>query len=148
MTLHEIDILTELDPEWMAHIRKRWLRLMEIAVWGDLRSRSPGSAGKVRRRTLEMGEKWRSVFNDRTWIPQVRQRAKNFLGSVLSLRDSLLSLEKAAKDLEGGADYAEFAQILAEMGQAVTGPLAERENKLAVALERLSQATQDEEGVD
>ena len=148
MTLHEIDILTELDPEWMAHVRKRWLRLMEIAVWGDLRSRSPGSAGKVRRRTLEMGEKWRSVFNDRTWIPQVRQRAKNFLGSVLSLRDSLLSLEKAAKDLEGGADYAEFAQILAEMGQAVTGPLAERENKLAAALERLSQATQDEEGVD
>ena len=148
MTLHEIDILTELDPEWMAHVRKRWLRLMEIAVWGDLRSRSPGSAGKVRRRTLEMGEKWRSVFNDRTWIPQVRQRAKNFLGSVLSLRDSLLSLEKAAKDLEGGTDYAEFAQILAEMGQAVTGPLAERENKLAVALERLSQATQDEEGVD
>ena len=148
MTLHEIDILTELDPEWMAHIRKRWLRLMEIVVWGDLRSRSPGSAGKVRRRTLEMGEKWRSVFNDRTWIPQVRQRAKNFLGSVLSLRDSLLSLEKAAKDLEGGADYAEFAQILAEMGQAVTGPLAERENKLAVALERLSQVTQDEEGVD
>ncbi|MHB8257351.1 MAG: hypothetical protein ACYDHY_00745 [Acidiferrobacterales bacterium] len=148
MTLHEIDILTELDPEWMGHVRKRWLRLMEIAVWGDLRSRSPGSVGKVRRRTLEMGEKWRSVFNDRAWIPQVRQRAKNFLGSVLSLRDSLLSLEKAAKDLEGGADYAEFAQILAEMGQAVTGPLAERENKLAVALERLSQVTQDEEGVD
>ena len=148
MTPHEIDILTELDPEWMAHVRKRWLRLMEIAVWGDLRSRSPGSAGKVRRRTLDTGEKWRSVFNDRTWIPQVRQRAKNFLGSVLSLRDSLLSLEKAANDLEGGADFAEFAQILAEMGQAVTGPLAERENKLAAALERLSQATQDEEGVD
>ncbi len=148
MTPHEIDILTELDPEWMAHVRKRWLRLMEIAVWGDLRSRSPGSAGKVRRRTVDMGEKWRSVFNDRTWIPQVRQRAKNFLGSVLSLRDSLLSLEKAANDLEGGADFAEFAQILAEMGQAVTGPLAERENKLAAALERLSQATQDEDGVD
>jgi len=148
VTLHEIDILTELDPEWMGHVRKRWLRLMEIAVWGDLRSRSPGSVGKVRRRTLEMGEKWRSVFNDRAWIPQVRQRAKNFLGSVLGLRDSLLSLEKAAKDLEGGADYAEFAQILAEMGQAVTGPLAERENKLAMALERLSQVTQDEEGVD
>ncbi|MHB8550059.1 MAG: hypothetical protein ACYDB8_03705 [Acidiferrobacterales bacterium] len=132
----------------MAQVRLKWLRLMEIAVWGDLRSRSPGSAGKVRRRTLELGEKWRSVFNDRAWIPQVRQRAKNFLGSCLSLRDSLMSLEKAARDLDGGADYAEFTRILGQLGDAVRGPLAERENRLAATLERMDREAPDDEGVD
>ncbi len=148
MIRHEIDVLTEFDSELMAYVRMRWLRLMEIAVWGDLKSRGPGLTGKVRRRALELGEKWRSVFNDRTWIPQVRQRAKNFLGSSLSLRDGLLLLEKAAKDLDEGGDYAEFTQILADLHQVVAGPLFERENRLAAALERLNQEAQEDEGTE
>ncbi len=135
---HEIDVLTGLDPEWVAHARRQWCRLVEIAVWGDLKGRIPASAGRVRRRLLDLGEKWRSVSNDRTWIPLVRERAKNFLGSALSLRDSLLSLEEAAKDIDGGSDYAEFSQILTELSQMVTGPLRDRENRVATALDRLN----------
>ena len=138
MDRHEIDVLIEFDPEWAARVREQWLRLMEIAVWGDLKGRIPGSTGKVRRRVLDLGEKWRSVSNDRTWIPQVRERAKNFLGSALSLRDSILSLERAAKDLDGGCDHLEFVRIMADLSWVAAGPLLERENRLAEALERLN----------
>ncbi len=149
MTEDDIDVLIEIDSAWSFPIRRRWTRLIELAVWGDLRSANLGTVGKMRRRALELGEKWRSVCSDRKWIPRKRERAKNFLGSCLNLRDSLVQLEKAASELDGGADYAEFGQLLIEIHQVVVGPLAERENKVAAALDSLNKAAlQDEEADD
>jgi len=148
MTEQDIDTLIEFDRAWVTHIRQQWLRLMEIAVWGDLKSGNLGAAGKVRKRVLEIGERWRSIFNDRAWIPRARERAKNMLGSCLNLRDSLLLLEKAAKDLDGGADYGEFEQLLVEMHKSVVGPLAIRENQLAAALNDLNKSALEDEGAD
>ncbi len=144
MTEPDIDSLLEFDSVWAAHVRRQWLRLMEIAVWGDVKSSKLGVTGKVARRILEFGEKWRSIFNDRRWIPRARERAKNMLGSCLNLRDSLFLLEKAAKDLDGGADYAEFGRLLAELHEAVFGPLSERENRLASALDNLNRTGMDD----
>ena len=46
-------------------------------------------------------------------------------------------------------DYAEFGQLLIEIHQVVVGPLAERENKVAAALDSLNKAAlQDEEADD
>ncbi len=146
MTGHEIDMLAELDPLWAEHVREKWLRLMEIAVWGDLRCEAPGTAGKLRRRSLDLGEKWRSLSNDRAWIPQVRERGKNFLGSALSLRDSMGALKKTAKELTGGGDYGEFNAILSELDEMMAGPLARRENELAAALERLNRDASEDSG--
>lgn len=146
MTENDIDFLTEFDPAWATLIRRQWLRLIELAVWGDLKSGNLGAVGKVRRRALDLGERWRSIFSDRKWIPRARERAKNMLGSCLNLRDSLMQLEKAAKELDGGADYEEFGRLLIEFRATVAGPLAERENRVAAALDSLNRsALEDEE---
>lgn len=138
MGADEIDSALQFDPAWRREFHDLWLRLLDLLVWGDLKSANPGAAGRTRKRALEVGEKLRSLFNDRGWIPQPRERLKNVLGSCLSLRDSLLMLEKAAREIEGGADYAEFETILIKLHQAVVGPLRDKENGWAELLDRLN----------
>lgn len=145
MSADEIDEALQLDPAWRRELHDQWLRLLDLLVWGDLKGASPGAAGKARKRALEVGEKLRSVFNDRGWIPQPRERLKNVLGSCLSLRDSLLMLEKAALEIEGGADHEEFAAILIALHQAVVGPLRDRENRWAEMLDRLNRDQLDQD---
>lgn len=139
MTPVEIGQLLTLDEAWKTEVRGHWLRLLDLLVWGDVKGSSLGAASRVRKRALELGEKWRSVFNSREWIPQPRDQIKSALASASSLRDSLLLLERAAKEIEGGADFAEFEQLLITLHKAVTGPLRERETEWANALERVNQ---------
>lgn len=141
MTPEALAELLRFERAWQEWVRQRWLRLLDIAVFGDLASSKLGALGKVRKRSLDLGEKWRSLFNDKSWIPQPREQLKNALGSAASLRDSLLLLEKAAKDVEGGADYLEFERLLIELHEAVVGELRERENLWAHALDEINRAT-------
>lgn len=138
MNAREIESALALDPSWRGTLHDQWLRLLDLLVWGDLKGTSPGTVGKARKRALEVGEKLRSVFNDRNWIPQPREQLKNALGSCLSLRDSLLLLERAAKEIEGGADRAEFETILIKLHQEVVGPLRAKENRWAELLDQLN----------
>lgn len=130
--------ILEFEPAWQAEIQEDWQRLMEIAVWGELKSSNIGALPKLRKRLLDVGEKWRSLFNDRGWIPRPRERLKNALGSALSLHDSTALLERAAKDIEGGADYAEFSQLLIKLNETVVGPLREKENTWATMLDAVN----------
>lgn len=143
MNPQEIDRLLALDPAWQAELRAQWRRLMEIAVWGELHSAQAGVLTRVRRRVLDLGERWRSLFNPRDWIPQPRERLKNALGSALAVRDSLALLEQAALDIRGGADWAEWQALLASQQQAVAGPLQERQNRWAAALDALNRANRE-----
>lgn len=119
-------------------MRERWLRLMDIAVFGDLKAANPATLPRFRKRALDLGEKWRSLFADRSWIPQPREQLKNALGSARALRDSLLLVEEAARDITGGGDYAALEQELIALHRAVVGALHEREIAWATALERIN----------
>ncbi len=146
MTVTPQDVKTAiaLDPAWRDQMRGQWLRLMELAVWGDLKGANPSASGRVRKRVLDLGEKLRSLFNDRGWIPQPREQLKNLLGSCLSFRDNLASLEKAAQDIDAGADRAEFLRLLEDLNQTAAGPLRERENAWAALLERINVQAREE----
>lgn len=144
ITPQDVKAAIALDPQWRKEIQGQWLRMMELAVWGDLKGANPAASGRLRKRVLELGEKLRSLFNDRGWIPQPREQLKNLLGSCLSFRDSLTLLEKAAQDLDGGADRAEFLRLLEGLSQTAAGPLRERENACAALLERINVQAREE----
>jgi hypothetical protein len=146
ITPEEVKRAIALDSGWRDQLRGQWLRLMELAVWGDLKGANPSAGGRVRKRVLEVGEKLRSLFNDRGWIPQPREQLKNLLGSCLSLRDSVAALEKAAQDMDSGVDHPEFQRLIAGFEQTLAGPLRERENAWATLLERVNQQARDEDG--
>jgi len=121
-----------LDAAWTSRARQVWLTLMDLAVCGDLSSPRLGTMGRVRKRTLDVGEKLKSLTGDRNWIPHPRERLKNALASALHLNDSLNELERIAADLGNGADLGTFGKNLAELRHLVHGlaPLEQQWAKL------------------
>lgn len=105
------------DPERVADLRARWLRLLDLGVWGELKSAKIGAVPRLRKRLLELGENLRSLVSDRTWIPQPREQVKGAMGASLKLRDSVGDLERAVALIEGGADFPRFEHDLLEFRQ-------------------------------
>lgn len=140
MSPEEVDRLLVIDPAWRAEVRERWRSLMDLVVWGELQAAHAGSLARLRKRSLDLGERWRSFFNSRDWIPQPRERLKNALGSALAVHDSLVLLEQVAQEIQGGRDRAEMARILEELRRAVSGPMLDLQNRWATALEVLNRA--------
>ncbi len=124
-----------LDPAWAAELRRQWGALMEAAVWSDVKSSRMGAATRMRKRLLEVGEKLRSLAADRDWIPHPREQVKNALGSAFSLKDALTQFERAAQDMDGGAEVAQFARAVAALHTTLLSPLAELENRWAALLD-------------
>lgn len=110
-----------IDPGWVRSARQVWLALIELAVWGDLGSSSLGASPRVRKRVLEVGEKFRSLAADRAWIPHPREQVKNALACALGLKDSLSELERTATSLDRGADLDAFFEGLRELRSLVAG---------------------------
>jgi hypothetical protein len=108
-----------IDPGWVRAARQGWLALIELAVWGDLSSSSLGTMLRVRKRALEVGEKFKSLAADRGWIPHPREQIKNALACALGLKDSLSELERTAASLDGGADLDAFFGGLRELRRLV-----------------------------
>ena len=104
----------DFDPEQIQDLRRRWIALLELGVWGDLKSQKIGAIPRLRKRLLETGENLRSVVNDRSWIPQVRERIKGAMAASLNLRDALLHLDRAAQVVDGGEDFADFERDILE----------------------------------
>lgn len=140
MTPEEVRTLVSLPPEWRERVRQLWLELMSVSVFGDLKAPEVGAVMKMRKRALDLGEKWRSVFNSRDWIPQPREQIKNALASAANLRDSLLMLERAAATINGGENYREFTDLMITLHREVVDHLRERENEWAKALDRVNAA--------
>lgn len=117
-----------LDAEWKGRARQTWLILMDLAVWGNLSSSRLGIITRVRKRTLEVGEKLKSLTGDRNWIPHPREQLKNALASALHLNDSLNELARIAGELDNGADLGAFGANLAELRHLVQdlAPLEQR----------------------
>ncbi|TCV84693.1 hypothetical protein [Sulfurirhabdus autotrophica] len=134
-----------LDPQWANELKQAWLALMELTVWGDVKSTRLGAMGKLRKKTLDLGEKLKSLAADREWIPHPRERVKNALGSSFNLRDSLLQLERAAKDVDGGSELASFSQLMIRLHTLIVPPLEILENQWATLLDSQYQDEDQEE---
>lgn len=131
-------------PAWVAELRQSWLGLMELCMFGEVKSSHLGAMAKLRKRVLDVGEKLRSLTADREWIPQPRDRVKNALGSSFNLKDSLLQLEKCAQDVDGGADLAAFSAAMVKLHALIVPQLAALENRWAALLD----SQYDEEDAD
>ena len=135
MDTDEVRQAVTLDQVWVAELRAQWTALMELAVWGEVKSARMGAATRMRKRLLEVGEKLRSLAADRDWIPHPREQVKNALGSAFSLKDALLQFERAAQDMDGGSDCAEFGELAIQLHQSLLIRLAELENIWAALLD-------------
>ena len=124
-----------LDAEWAARVRREWLDLVALAVFGDLKSQRLGSLPRLRKKALDCGEKLRSVLADRDWIPQPRERLKNALATALALEQSLADLEAGALELEGGADLAAYRAAVAALCATARNELHARGNAWAALLD-------------
>lgn len=102
------------DGEEVAELRRRWLSLLDRAVWDDLSADKLGGLPRLRKRMLELGENLRSVISDKGWIPHPREQIKSATAACLNLRESLLNLERAAKHLSKGEGVREFESDLIE----------------------------------
>lgn len=135
MDIDEVRLAVTLDPAWVAELRAQWAALMELAVWGEVKSSRMGAATRMRKRLLDVGEKLRSLAADRDWIPHPREQVKNALGSAFSLKDALLQFERAAQDMDGGSDSAVFGECVVQLHQCLLTRLAELENIWAALLD-------------
>ena len=132
--------LLALDPALQATVKAQWQELMNIVVWGELKGANVGAVPKLRKRALDLGEKWRSLFNDRTWIPQPREQLKNALGSAIALHDAQQLLIGTAALFDGGADYDALRQVLARLSDS-ENLLREKENRWAQALQEINKGS-------
>jgi hypothetical protein len=132
----EVARALELDGAWAEQLRSRWLSLMDLAVFGDLKSQRLGALPRVRKKVLDGGEKLRSLLADRNWIPQPREQLKNALASALALEQVLSELEIGARELEGGADLEAYRAAVSELCNATREELRVRSNEWAWLLDR------------
>lgn len=132
-----------IDPDWAAQARSAWLALMDLCVFGDVKSSRLGAMTRLRKRALDAGERLRSMTAARDWIPHPREQLKNALASALNLRESLQNLGAAARDVDGGADQAALAAAIGRL-ERLAAALAPRENDWAALLDAQYRDARDE----
>jgi MurNAc alpha-1-phosphate uridylyltransferase len=140
-----VSALVRVDPAWLADLRHQWATLIELAVWGEIKSSRLGALGRMRKRLLELGEKLRALGADREWIPRPREQLKNALGTAFNLKDALLQFERSAQDVDGGADRAAFEAQTVALHTALLPHLAELENLWAAHLDSAFHDAHEEE---
>ncbi|MDE2089206.1 MAG: hypothetical protein KGJ12_04225 [Gammaproteobacteria bacterium] len=126
----------DFDQAQVADLRARWRALMELAVWGDLKSGSLGVIPRLRKRLLELGEHLRAFVTRRDWLSQPREQVKSALASSVNLREALLNLERAAKPVGGGDDFARFERELLDFRQRLLRLMEKHEIQWGELLER------------
>ena len=133
----EVQASMAFDSDQIAALRARWSRLMELAVFGDLKAREIGALPKLRKRLLDYGEKIRSLFNDRSWIPQPREQVKSVLTASLDVRDKLQAVEKEVDLLKGGTDLDAFRNEFDGLRDELVALMEEREARWKDLLNQL-----------
>ncbi|HKL78435.1 MAG TPA: hypothetical protein VJ985_08770 [Gammaproteobacteria bacterium] len=133
----EVQASMAFDSDQIAALRARWSRLMELAVFGDLKAGEIGALPKLRKRLLDYGEKIRSLFNDRSWIPQPREQVKSVLTASLDVRDKLQAVEKEVDLLKGGTDLDAFRNEFDGLRDELVALMEEREARWKDLLNQL-----------
>jgi len=135
---NEVVQALKLDPAWAVQLREQWLRVISLAMFGDLKSQRLGALPRLRKKVLDCGEKLRSMLADRDWIPQPRERLKNALASALALEQALGDLETGARELEGGTDLVVYRALVSDLSTTARDELRVRSNQWASLLDRRS----------
>ena len=135
----------DFDPAQVTDLRARWLQLIEISVWGDLKSTNIGALPRLRKRMLELGEHLRSLLTRRDWLSQPREQVKSAMASSVNLREALLNLERAAKLVNGGDDFARFERGLLDFRQRLLRLMEKHEMQWGELLEQQYDEPVDDE---
>ena len=136
------------DADEVHALKQAWLDLVELAMWGELKSAKLGALTRLRKRLTELGEGMRSLFHDRAWIPNARERVKGAMAASLNLRDALLNLERAAKLVEpvpeAPEDFERFEAALLSFRRRLLLTMEQHEQLWAQLLESLYEHGDDE----
>ena len=130
----EVARWTRPDVQQRRRWREAWLALMDLCLWGELRSTQIGTLSRLRKRVLDLGEKLRSYVGDRQWIPHPRERIKNCLSSGLQLREALGKVTESLEQLDGGADLAQLQTMWDTFSSSLLDDLGPREEALVALL--------------
>jgi len=98
-----VDRALACDARWLQALRHDWLALIELAVWGGPDSAKLGAVPRLRKRTVELGEKLAVLGAPPRWIPQPRERLKSALATALAVRELLAQCARAIEELEDNA---------------------------------------------
>lgn len=123
----QADAALQFDAMWMHALQAQWQALMAIAVWDDVAMSRLGSAPRLRKRVLELGERLRSLTATRAWIPHPRERLKSALAAALAVRETLDALDALLPELAPGAGADRLRAALEALRATVTGVLPGRE---------------------
>ncbi len=145
MDAKEVAATVTLDPQWVASLRHDWNQMMDILLWGDVKSSRLGAMSRVRKKALDLGEKMRSLVNSRAWIPHPREQLKNALGSSFNMRDALLQFERGAQDIDGGSELDRFNALVVQLHRNLLEPLEPLEANWARLLDSQLDETPDED---
>lgn len=113
-------------------LRREWLALVDLAVWGGAQSQRMGALPRLRKRVAELGERLAAIDAPRGWIPRPRERLKSALASVLAARDALAQCAQAIDALDP-ADADATREALRAALQRIE---ARAEPRMAAAAER------------
>ena len=130
----EVAAWVQAPVEQVEQWRQQWLAVMDLALWGELKSAHLGALSKLRRRVLECGEKLRSYAADRSWIPHPREQIKNCLSSGLQLRESLEKVAEILGQLEAGAALVPLRSLWDNLAENLLADLQRREERLVLLL--------------
>lgn len=125
------------DPSITDQLKQTWLSLLDTSIWGDLKTNQIGIIPRLQKRLLELGQNFRSLLNDRSWIPQPREQVKGAMGAALNLRDALLQTDKTVKQLTGGEDFKSFTENYLAFHQSLLQFIEKHEMQWANILESL-----------
>ncbi len=122
----EVDAALQFAPAWIEALQLQWQQLIAAAVWGDMRMASIGTAPRLRKRVLELGERLRSLTAPRAWIPHPRERLKSALAAALTVRETLDALDALMPDLSPTGDADRLRATVATLRATVEPELTAR----------------------
>jgi hypothetical protein len=138
-----VDRALACDSGWLAALRRDWLALADLAVWGGAQSSRLGALPRLRKRIMELGERFASLGAARGWIPQPRERLKSALATAIAARELLEQCAQALAELDAGAERDALAAALDGLSRRARARLDEHAARWAALLD--SQLGHDDE---
>ena len=140
MTAETEDAMQVFDRVEHDALRRDWLQLIDLSVWGELKAARLGALPRLRRRVAELGERLAAIDAPRDWIPQSRERLKSALATALAARESLLQCAQALDEMGPGAAREALRAALERVEQRCAPRIAVSAERWARQLDTLNTA--------
>jgi len=140
MTTEAEESLQLFDAVERDALRRDWLALVDLAVWGGAQSRQIGALPRLRKRVAELGERFAALDAPRNWIPRPRERLKSAIAGILAARESLGQCAQAIDAIDAGATRQALGTALQRMRQRAEPRLLAAAEHWARQLEALNVA--------